>query len=1045
MVPPTSGRLGAVKAGTGISIGVDGTICATGGGGGGVFSADAENNIWSCTTSLTADGAADNFLVGLCAGANLTGSYSYGNTFIGKYAGFCGGSAYNNFFVGERAGEQLSDFGSNNNFFGYKAGGNTIFGYNNNFIGKYAGQNEGGVCNTYIGKYAGKGVDGTLGRITYWTIDSSTVIPGVYDDYPYYSISVYTAGGTYIYGTLVRDFTGDLTEGSDSFLASAFGPIVDGEVIVIPGNQIGGSSPADDATITLYADFSGLYNRANISLGNYSASENYGDSWQNLSIGAYAGQYTGFDEFNHIFIGSSAGRFATGGFYNVYIGAYAGESAGGTSSFSNTFIGTFTGRCAANSFYQTHVGAYSGKCVVHPLGWTGIGNQLFGAFSGAYLTTGVANSMFGSYAGYNTTTGTYNSFFGVDAGQGLTTGSYNVAFGAFAAPGRYYDPGFTGPSGWRCSSGGCNTNIGSWSGHFQPGSSSCNVAVGNESNSGTVNGISSLLVSPATTLPSAAYCSYVISTNCISVPGFPNQPPGYPGTVKVTRNGAGTVCKIEVIDPGKCQQCRTYTCVPGSLIGGTNGVDNLTITSRTLTSSPPDTCSFNNTYIGPFAGQMSFYGCRNFFGGFRAGGWSGDYSTDNVAIGSYAGFCMGGAYNIAIGCCAGALSEGYRNLIIGEVAGRCNQGWFTTLIGGCAGYYNQADGSTFIGQDAGVYNTTGQSNTFVGSGAGEQNTTGFWNSFFGAGAGGNVTTGEGNTFVGAGTAQVISTGSRNVAVGCWAMQSAGQVSNNVAVGHCAFRGFSNLPGCDWNIAIGSETLTYGSLGTVVIGGCSLSRVRGCCSTAVGYFALKGTGDGTTYLTNSGNSVFGWCSTVGITTGSENSAFGLFSGLANSSGSFNTFFGSRSGCSNTTGGNNVAIGWNAGTDAVLNLTTQSNQIVIGNNSHTNAFVKVGWTVTSDERDKTCVTSVRHGLDFLDQITPVQYNWKNRETEEITDETPRYGFLAQDILAAEGDPAILVDTQDPENLKLRESMMIPVLVQAIKELHEEVKALKQLLQP
>jgi hypothetical protein len=105
--------------------------------------------------------------------------------------------------------------------------------------------------------------------------------------------------------------------------------------------------------------------------------------------------------------------------------------------------------------------------------------------------------------------------------------------------------------------------------------------------------------------------------------------------------------------------------------------------------------------------------------------------------------------------------------------------------------------------------------------------------------------------------------------------------------------------------------------------------------------------------------------------------------------------------------------------------------------------IGWTVTSNERDKTCVTSVRHGLNFLDQITPVQYNWKDRESGEVTDETPRYGFLAQDILAAEGDPAILVDAQDPENLKLRESMMIPVLVQAIKELHEEVKALKQQL--
>jgi hypothetical protein len=1124
MFPPTSGRLGAVKAGTGISIGVDGTICATGGGGGGVFSADAGNNIWSCTTTAPAGSSYDNFLVGVCAGdaledalnnifigssagrvttsghnnlfaGNQTGmnnTLGFSNIFLGDTAGLDNTTGFNNNFQGYGAGYSnttgcsnifignesgclnttgslntmigecaglnntsgsYSNFfgayagycnttGGYNNYIGYKAGGNSSYGCYNNFIGACAGQNEAGAYNNYFGKFAGKGIEVT-GRIGNWIIDSSTVIPVA--ETTYYAVEVVTTGGTYIYGTLVRDewpISGVLLGSGDSVLLSAGGPITDGETIVIPGNQIGGLSPADDATITLYADTWENVNESAIAIGNYAASENNGDSWSNIAIGNYAGQYTGWDgEFNHIFIGTEAGQMAFGGFYNIYIGGSAGQCAGGEASFSNTFIGTFTGQLAADSFYQTFVGAYSGVSVVNPNGWTGPGNQLFGAFSGGSLTTGVANSMFGSYAGYCTTTGTYNSFFGLFAGEGFITGCRNAVFGSYSGASYYYDDGSTGnPPGFRSSTGSNNTNIGSLSGTFQVGDSSGNVAVGYKSNLGTALGLCALTVGTSTTVPSGAYCSYVISTDCVSTAYLCG---GDPGLIKVFRDGAGTVCDVSVIDPGFRQQYRNFTCIPGTLIGGT-AADDLPIASRTLFSSD-DTCNFDNTFIGPFAGQMTAYGTRNFFGGFRAGGWSGDYSTDNVAIGSYAGFCMGGAYNIAIGCCAGALSGGYYNIIVGKAAGQCNQCWFTTLIGGCAGYYNQADGSTFVGQDAGVYNTTGVANTFVGGGAGEQNTTGLWNSFFGAGAGGNVTTGEGNTFVGAAAAQIISTGSRNVAVGCWAMQSAGDVSDNVAIGHCALRHLSNLSGCDSNIAIGTETLRYGAVGSVAIGGCSLSRVIGNCSTAVGYFALKGTGDGTTFLTSSGNSVFGWCSTVGVTTGSENSAFGLFSGLANSTGSLNAFFGSRSGCNNTTGGNNVAIGGCAGTDAVLNLTTQSNQIVVGNNSHTNAFVKIGWTVTSDERDKTCVTSVRHGLDFLDQITPVQFNWKNRETDEVTDETPRYGFLAQDILAAEGDPAILVDTQDPENLKLRESMLIPVLVQAIKELHEEVKALKKQLQP
>lgn len=1008
-----------MKAGTGISIGVDGTICATGGGGGGgdgVFSADANNNIWSCNTAITPGGATNNFLVGLCAGANLTGLYQ-----------------------------------DNNNFIGCGAGGNTTLGCNNNFLGVYSGQNEYGGYNNYIGFRAGKGTE-SVGKLTGWELVSATVLPGQDDNSQYYyAVRVNLPNGGVVQGWVIRNDGVLELSWFDTLLFSSLGPVTDGQTIVIPGNQIGGSSPADDATVILYADTFPNENSfpnenyASIAIGSYAASENNGDSSANIAIGNYAGQYTGCDEFNHTFIGTSAGRFASGGFYNLFIGAYAGECAGGETSFSNTFIGTFTGQCAANSFYQTHVGAYSGMAVVHPQGWTGVGNQLFGAFSGAGLTTGTANSMFGAYAGYASTTGTYNSFFGVLSGEGVTTGCYNAAFGAYSGSSCYYDFGCgVNPPGWRSSCGNYNTSIGGMSGFFQPGNSSCNVAVGFSSNKGSIYGLGGLSVELSTLIPGQADCSYVLSSDCFSSTTFSNQAQGASATIKVARNSGGAVCKIEVIDPGSQQQFRNYTCIPGTLIGGTAS-DNLPITSSSLTSSPPNTCNFGNTFLGPFAGQMHFFGTRNFFGGFRAGGWGGADSCDNVAIGSYAGFRMGGGDNIAIGCCAGALSGGYFNVAVGWEAGCCNSGFASVSIGGLAGAVNTADQSVFVGWAAGKYNTTGLFNTFVGSGSGVNNTTGNCNSFFGSGTGTNVTTGTGNTFIGSAVATSTTTGSRNVAVGCNALRDANTNSNNVAVGNCALQHVSNQPGCDWNVAVGSEALRWGAVGSVAIGGCSLSRVIGNCSTAVGYFALKGTGDGTTFLTSSGNSVFGWCSTVGITTGSGNSAFGLFSGLANSSGSLNTFFGSRSGCNNTTGGNNVAIGSCAGTDAVLNLTTQSNQVVIGNNNHTNAFIKIGWTVTSDERDKTCVTSVRHGLDFLDKITPVQYNWKNRENDEVTDETPRYGFLAQDILAAEGDPAVLVDTHDPENLKLRESMMIPVLVQAIKELHAEVKALKQQLQP
>jgi hypothetical protein len=363
-------------------------------------------------------------------------------------------------------------------------------------------------------------------------------------------------------------------------------------------------------------------------------------------------------------------------------------------------------------------------------------------------------------------------------------------------------------------------------------------------------------------------------------------------------------------------------------------------------------------------------------------------------------------------------------------------------VGLSAGAFNTADFNVFVGMSAGGDNTTGCGNVHVGTGGG--GTTAIYNSFLGSGAGSLVSTGSGNTLLGFSAGQGVTTGCRNVAVGCCAYQSGWQSNDNIAIGSCTV--FSANPGCDFNIGIGTDALKVAAVGTIAIGGCALSRVVGSNTTAVGYCALKGTAASSLgpFCVSTGNSAFGWCTAPGVTTGNQNSLFGNQSGLLLNSGSNNTFFGSSSGATATTGLNNIAVGYLAGTDAVLNLTTQSNQIVLGNNSHTNAFIKVNWTVTSDERDKTCISTVQHGLSFVEELRPVQFQWKDRESGEVSDDQIRYGFLAQEVLAAEGDPAVLVDANDPENLKLRESMLTPVLVNAIQELSEKVKLLEERIQ-
>ena len=54
--------------------------------------------------------------------------------------------------------------------------------------------------------------------------------------------------------------------------------------------------------------------------------------------------------------------------------------------------------------------------------------------------------------------------------------------------------------------------------------------------------------------------------------------------------------------------------------------------------------------------------------------------------------------------------------------------------------------------------------------------------------------------------------------------------------------------------------------------------------------------------------------------------------------------------------------------------------------------------------------------------------------------RYGFKAQDILALEGDNPVIIDTEEPEFLKYKGEHLVPVLVNAIKELTKRIKDLE-----
>jgi hypothetical protein len=288
-------------------------------------------------------------------------------------------------------------------------------------------------------------------------------------------------------------------------------------------------------------------------------------------------------------------------------------------------------------------------------------------------------------------------------------------------------------------------------------------------------------------------------------------------------------------------------------------------------------------------------------------------------------------------------------------------------------------------------------------------------------------TGSANTALGSSAATSLTSGNANVAIGTGAMALATTACFNVAVGGCALY---------------AET---GGLYNTALGTCALQTQNGGSqNTAVGY------GTGNSITTGLANTMVGAATADNLTSGSCNVLIGVNAGLALTSTSSNVMVGTNSGC-NSTGGSNVFVGCGAG----LNATTQSNQIVIGAGnsctlgsanggvtfagSGTATWITMGntaWSGTSDARLKEEVADLTLGLDFIDQIQPRTFNWKN-------DGSKAAGFIAQEAAAVvESHSAEYLGLVDDTNeyMGVAAGALIPVLVNAIKELKAEIEELK-----
>ena len=409
----------------------------------------------------------------------------------------------------------------------------------------------------------------------------------------------------------------------------------------------------------------------------------------------------------------------------------------------------------------------------------------------------------------------------------------------------------------------------------------------------------------------------------------------------------------------------------------------------TTVQAPAVTAGY--TRINNDLGQLTFVANGCYFPvGFGAGGL-----TTTTAVGLSALALNTGADNVAVGANAlAANTSGTNNSAIGSNALRCSTtGGSNVAIGQSALFSNTTGGaSNAIGFNALRSATNGGDNNAFGFNTMCSNTSGFQNTALGHVSMCSVTTGSQNTAVGSTTLCAFTTGCVNDAFGTLALSAFTTGCYNVALG--GFSLFNYVSG-DFSTAVGHRSLT---------------AATGSCNTAIGAFSGEN-----------------------ITTGTCNVMLGHYAHAASATASCQLTIAYATGAwwMRGDGARNVCIG------AGLRDSGGS----LGNTSQYLWSTATGicWASSSpsDARDKVIHGAIETALPLVNSIDVVSYNWKPRTTG-IEEQELVYGFVAQQL--QEVDP-ILVDAEDPENLRIHDRKITPLLVRAIQELSEEVKNLRE----
>jgi hypothetical protein len=237
------------------------------------------------------------------SGAGTSATTADGNTYIGYFSGNANIVGVGNTFTGFGTG-YLST-GSNNTFYGYRAGSATTTAEQNVFVGKEAGFNTStGGTNVFIGFESG--------------FSNTTGTQNVYIGWRAGRSGASTTNNTVVGYEAGRNFSSGL---ENSFFGSLAGQqTTSGRYNTFIGNNAGRDNTSANAN-TFIGWRSGYLNTT----GN-----------QNTFLGYSAGRATGTGSDN-VFLGHSAGDVCSNGNRNVLVGKEAGRSIGAGND--NVFVG----------------------------------------------------------------------------------------------------------------------------------------------------------------------------------------------------------------------------------------------------------------------------------------------------------------------------------------------------------------------------------------------------------------------------------------------------------------------------------------------------------------------------------------------------------------------------------------------------------------------------------------------------------------------------------------------------------------------------------